>query len=337
MKNTKIEWCDNSWNPWYGCAPVSPACDHCYAEAMMDHRLGRVKWGPGEDRKRTSPDNWKQPLKWDREAKIAGKIATVFSLSLGDIWDNEVDPRWRREAFDVMDQTPNLLYLLLSKRIGNAIKMCDPRAGNRLLPENCALGATMIDQEEWDRDLPKLIEATMVLDARFSFASVEPMLGPINAHGTFPNWVICGGESGPHARPMHPQWARSLRDQCAAASVPFFLKQWGEWLSGEANHGQFDTYPMHSYRRCDNHSYDWPSHSAVQNFGTHADRLSGARRVGKKTAGRLLDGVEHSAFPDLARALTSTNQFMGARGNARSMRPDSPGESAPARFAGDVK
>lgn len=273
MGKTKIEWADFTWNPWYGCSKVSPACDFCYAEALMDYRYRRVEWGG--DRKRTSVENWKQPLKWDRAAKAAGKISRVFCLSLGDIWDNEVDPAWRREAFDVMDQTPNLLYLLLSKRIGNAEKMTDPFAANRLLPSNCALGATMINQEEWDRDLPKLIKATEVLGARFSFASIEPMLGPINVRGQFPSWVIVGGESGPHARPMHPDWARSLRDQCAAADVPYFFKQWGEWADTE----------------------DWPSE--IQESLEIADKADGNNvRVGKARAGRLLDGVEHSAFPE---------------------------------------
>ena len=96
-ENTNIEWCTHSWNPWIGCAKVSPACDHCYAEAMMDTRYGRVRWGAGEDRSRTSKGNWQLPLKWDRAAAVAGKTATVFCLSLGDIWDNEVDPIWRRE------------------------------------------------------------------------------------------------------------------------------------------------------------------------------------------------------------------------------------------------
>lgn len=116
------------------------------------------------------------------------------------------------------------------------------------------------------------------------------------------SWTICGGESGHNARPMHPDWARSLRDQCKAAGVPFFFKQWGEWLPGESNHGQFDGRPMNSYRRCDTHEYQWPphSHKCVQNFGTHADKFSGdftTRRIGKKRAGRLLDRIEHNGMP----------------------------------------
>ena len=260
---TAIEWCDHTWNPWFGCTEISPACDHCYARVMMAERYGKVTWGAGEDRVRTSAANWRLPFKWDRDAAAAGEMATVFCLSLGDIWDNDIDPRWRADAFKVMEQTPHLLYLLLSKRIGNAAKMCEPLVGNPTLPSNTALGATMINQDEWDRDYPKLKAAGKLLGARFIFASVEPMLGPIDARGDLPDWVIVGGESGHNARPLRPDWARSLRDQCEDVGVAFHFKQWGEFLTD-------DGYPGESHR------------------------------VGKKRAGRLLDGVEHNGFPGAA-------------------------------------
>jgi hypothetical protein len=153
----------------------------------------------------------------------------VFCLSLGDIWDNEVPAAWRRDAFHVMEQTPNLIYLLLSKRIGNSVKMAGPYAGDGApaLPKNAALGATMVTQDEWDRDIRKLKACGKILGARFTFASVEPMLGPIDMRGELPDWVIVGGESGKDARPLYPDLPRSLRDQCAAAGVPFLFKQMG--------------------------------------------------------------------------------------------------------------
>lgn len=224
-ENSKIEWTVHTWNPWIGCTQVSPACDACYAMVMMDRRYGKVRWGAGEDRKRTSPTNWNLPRRWDRAAAKAGRIDTVFCLSLGDIWDNEVDPLWRYQAFQRMEETPNLLYLLLSKRIGNAVKMCDPMSGNRCLPLNVAIGSTMVNQDEWDRDMPKLKEAGRILGARFTFASVEPMLGRIFTRSNLPDWVIVGGESGASPRQMHPDWARHMRDECATAGVPFFMKQ----------------------------------------------------------------------------------------------------------------
>lgn len=224
-ENSKIEWTRHTWNPWIGCTGVGPPCDFCYAEAMMDTRWGRVRWGAGEDRLRTAPSNWAQPLKWDRAAAAAGEKATVFCLSLGDIWDNEVDPLWRRDAFAVMERTPNLVYLLLSKRIGNAERMCDPMAGNPLLPRNAALGATMANQEEYDRDRMKLKRAGEVLGALFTFASVEPMLGPVILDSNAPDWIICGGESGRTPRYMEHQWARDLRDGSRRFNRAFFMKQ----------------------------------------------------------------------------------------------------------------
>jgi protein gp37 len=204
----------------------------------------------------------------------------------------------------------------------------NPDAGNWPL-RNVWLGVSAERQQEADERIPHLLQTP----AAIRFVSCEPLLGPIDlraiprpydditvAHdalegrwhnfpdGRFPgytlerlNWIIVGGESGPGARPMHPDWARSLRDQCEAAGVPFFFKQWGAWLPGEANRGQFDARPMHAYRRCDTHDYHWPAgRHEIQNFGSHPDRFSGdwhARRVGKKAAGRLLDGKEHNGFP----------------------------------------
>src|SRR5262245_11127144 len=224
-ENSKIEWTDHTWNPWIGCTEVGPACDHCYARVMMSERYHRVGWGAGEDRVRTSPQNWALPFRWDRAAAATGKIVKVFCLSLGDFWDNEVNPIWRREAKEVMERTPNLLYLILSKRIGNAVKMCDVMAGNSPLPQNTALGATMISQEEYDRDRMKLHEAGQRLGARFTFGSFEPLLGPIILDKYAPDWVIVGGESGHEARDMNPQWARDMRDGCDRLGKAFFMKQ----------------------------------------------------------------------------------------------------------------
>lgn len=229
-ENTSIEWATHTFNPWVGCSKISPACDHCYAEHLMDHRHHRVVWGL--TRSRTAPSTWKYPRKWNREAMKTGAYTTVFSLSLGDVWDNEVPTEWRADLFDLIRETPALTWLLLSKRIGNAVKMAEALGG---LPPNAALGATVVNQEEWDRDIPKLETAGGWLRPRFTFASVEPMLGAIDCRRNFPGWVICGGESGDGARPMHPDWARSLRDQCATAGVPFLFKQWGEWHPCEYN------------------------------------------------------------------------------------------------------
>lgn len=235
---TAIEWCDHTFNPWIGCTNVSPACDHCYAEVLMDTRYGRVTWGAGEDRIRTAPANWRKPLAWDRAAKAAGTRPFVFSASLADVFDNEVDPKWRHDLFAVIEATPNLVWLLLTKRIGNVIKMTDPaREGSgALLPVNVAIGATMANQAEYDRDRMKLAAVALARDPLFTFASFEPLLGPIILDCNAPDWIIVGGESGREARPMDLDWARSLRRQAGDLNRVFNFKQVGGRTSDKGGH-----------------------------------------------------------------------------------------------------
>ena len=248
-ENTKIEWADHTFNPWTGCTKVSPACDHCYAEGWAK-RSGHVKWGSGQPRRRTSDANWRMPLKWNREAERTGVRPRVFCASLADVFDNEVDPAWRADLFKLIADTRNLDWLLLTKRVGNVMKMANevadmPRLGshtghliahqwrNGSPPKNVWLGATVVNQEEADRDIPKLL----AVPAAKRFLSIEPMLSHIdiksylNRHMEHAvlriDWVIVGGESGPGARPMSPDWARSIRDQCEEAGVALFVKQMG--------------------------------------------------------------------------------------------------------------
>lgn len=224
-ENSKIEWTDHTFNPWIGCTKVSPACDHCYAEAMMDTRYGRVTWGAGEDRSRTSAANWQQPRRWNKQAQAAGTSPLVFCASLADVFDNEVDPMWRADLFKLIAETPSLIWLLLTKRIGNVNKMTNPFEGNPALPANAALGATMANQEEYDRDRMKLWDAAMACGPLFTFGSFEPMLGPVILDKHAPDWIICGGESGRDAREMNPQWARDLKAGAHRFGRAFFMKQ----------------------------------------------------------------------------------------------------------------
>lgn len=312
-ENSKIEWCDNTWNPWIGCTRVSPACDHCYAETWAS-RYGTVEWGAGKPRKLTSEANWQQPLRWNREAAASGERKRVFCASLADVFDNEADPEWRVRLFSLIEKTPHLDWLLLTKRIGNAAKML-PRDWGKGWP-NVWLGISVVSQEEADRDIPKLL----ALPAAIRFLSMEPLLGPVDLnrienidglHASalsrqvdgnyyeFPNtieWVIVGGESGKDARPMHPDWARSLREQCVAADVPFLFKQWGEWqITYDRDHDDPD------WRKCPK------GRSAVERYinldgghGFHGKRVCYAKRVGKKVSGRLLDEREWNEFPVVA-------------------------------------
>jgi protein gp37 len=233
---TKIEWADMTFNPWMGCTKVSPACDNCYAAEMMDSRYGRVKWGSGEPRVRTAPANWRKPLKWDRDAAKAGTRPFVFCASLADVFDNEVPPEWRADLFRLIEATPNLVWLLLTKRIGNVVKMVHEAGG--MLP-NIAFGATMANQAEYDRDAEKLARTKVVWNTPplFTFGSFEPLLSNINLWSApAPDWIIVGGESGGSARPMNLTWARNLRADAAALGRTFNFKQVGGRGSDKGGH-----------------------------------------------------------------------------------------------------
>jgi protein gp37 len=301
---TKIEWCDHTFNPWIGCQKVSPACDNCYAEGWAK-RSGLVEFGPGKERRRTSKSTWRQPLKWNADARKQGIRRRVFCGSLCDVFDNAVPDEWRADLFRLIHETPHLDWLLLTKRIGNA----KDRAILEVLPASrCGttwkhvwLGITVCNQEEADRDIPKLLKTP----AAKRFLSIEPMLGKMNivpwismntvigsySDTQYINWVICGGESGHKARPMHPEWVRSLRDQCAAADVPFFFKQHGEWLPTAFCDGKQVSLP---YRRIANITLDGEiKKRAWVDFPPPEETTF----VGKKAAGCLLDGREHKEFP----------------------------------------
>lgn len=226
-EQTAIEWCDHTFNPWIGCTKVSPACDNCYAEALMDTRYGRVRWGAGEDRLRTSEANWAKPRAWNRKAAVSGERPFVFSASLADVFDNEVDDLWRADLFALIEATPNLVWLLLTKRIGNVLKMTDPERGNPCLPRNAAVGATFPNQEEYDRDRMKLWEVKHRRDPVFTFGSFEPLLGPVILDKYAPDWIIVGGESGTSARNMPLEWPRSMQRQAAELGRVFNFKQVG--------------------------------------------------------------------------------------------------------------
>jgi protein gp37 len=281
-ENSKIEWTHHTFNPWVGCTKISPACDHCYAEGWAK-RSGRVKWG-GE-RKRTSTSYWRQPLKWDAAAKAAGIRQRVFCASLADVFDNQVPDAWRAGLFYLISHTTNLDWLLLTKRIGNARQMLEhanPGGWSFDTMPNVWIGATVANQEEADRDIPKLLATP----ARTRFLSMEPLLGAVDLRLPYNvgiDLVIAGGESGPGARPLDPRWVQSLRDQCVEELVAFHFKQWGEWLP----YMQGTAY-MESFRKVAVSTPD----------GGPADRNGWPMYlVGKEKAGRLLDGRTWDEMP----------------------------------------
>lgn len=294
MKNSGIEWCDHTFNPWLG-------------------------WGAGQPRVRTK--TWGDPRRWASDAaafqRVHGRRQRVFCASLADVFDNEVMPAWRDDLFALIEATPELDWLLLTKRIGNVFSMIKRvldyriRAGVPAPPPwpwpNVWIGATVVDQAEVDRDVPKLL----AMPAAVRFLSIEPILGPVDldlravadrsfgegkmvaaTRGHLLQWVIAGGESGPGARPPHPAWIRSLRDQCSAAGVPFLFKQWGEWAPLE----DIDDGTLNLIRA------DGTS-AAIEGCVTISrEHNHDFARVGKALAGRLLDGLTHDGFPLAARS-----------------------------------
>lgn len=320
-ESTGISWTDATFNPWWGCQKVSPACAHCYAERdAKRYQPGKVLWGVGSERRTFGDSHWNAPLKWAKTmpAKL-GRRPRVFCASMADVFDKDAPADQRARLFALIDQTPELDWLLLTKRIGNVPRMLEAPGMQKCgLPSNVWLGITVVNQEEADRDIPKLL----AVPARVRFLSIEPMLGPITLrevhsdmceidaltgdHGVLRplrgrsdakvHWVICGGESGPGARPMHPEWVRSLREQCADAGVPFHFKQWGEWAPdwegaetcSACGRTKFDAINAHG--EC--------GHCGIEAWNPAEKPLDKPRRVGKKAAGRKLDGVEHNGFPE---------------------------------------
>jgi len=302
-ETTAISWTRHTWSPWTGCARVSPACDGCYAAQMMDHRFKRAEWGgPGAGegtRAEFSVDHWKKPLTWNRRL-AEGSIPPFVFPSLCDPFDTAVPDRWRWDFIRLMERTPNLVWLLLTKRIGNAVKLTDPARGQRMLPPNHAIGATFANQDEYDRDRWKLFEAKEALGSTFCFGSFEPMLGPIDfgrSPSQVPDWVIAGGEStqGTHlARPVHPDWLRSLRDQCAARGVPFHFKQWGSCLPGDMS-GEDETGGPGYIVEWEHCGVDYDTLGRAIEINAHGREF--IRFAPQVDTGRMLDRREHLEFP----------------------------------------
>ncbi len=386
MAETTIEWTKGpngeqgyTFNPWTGCTKVSPACDHCYAERWAK-RTGGPLWGAGEERQRTSFGNWKKPTRWNAEAERLGIRYRVFCASLADVFDNAVPVEWRIDLFRLISATPYLDWLLLTKRISNAAPMMaevSDRCGGGPMPlPNVWVGATICNQTEADRDIPKLLD----VPAAKRFLSIEPLLEPVDikkwldpwtcadccfhgdeddcgpdgcsacgehesfagvdvckscgaddqsakpscpqcgSHRSFErdygfkfdsekkliDWVIVGGESGHGARPMHPDWARSLRDQCQAAGIPFLFKQWGEFANADAAGLNLNT----CYEA--GRSGGWVESDATFTLGESASpkniNASHVFKVGKKAAGRMLDGREWNEIPNNDSELHFSNQ-----------------------------
>lgn len=333
-ENTNIEWCDHSFNPWIGCTKISDACDHCYAE-RLDARFKKNRWGSHAIRTRTGASNWHGPIKWQKKVRAAGIRQKVFCASMADVFDNHksIEQKWRDDLWELIRSTPDLDWLLLTKRPQNIAKYLPKDWGNGYF--NVWLGTTVENQIEANRRIPQLLK----IPAAIRFLSCEPLLGPLDLRyldvgPTDPtwcqidaltgqhsdmgrpckkvptlDWIIAGGESGPVARPTHPAWLRNLRDQCEDAKVPFFLKQWGEWLPAfEFNDAKIeDDEELSNFRSCvwnpeiegfERTNGLWTDAEQWEIADDYKDPEQQLFRVGKHNAGRLFEGKQYSQFPE---------------------------------------
>lgn len=312
---SQIEWCHHTFNTVWGCTKVAHECEFCYAEDWAA-RFG-FGWGLGSPRRTFGPKHWAEPLNWDRVAAEAGERHRGFSSSMADVFEDHPTvtgelPKLR----DLIQATYNLDWLLLTKRPENVLRLWPnpipgatylDRLGPGMYPQ-IWLGTTVGHRKSLWR-----IDALRKLHAKVRFLSIEPLLedlGPIDLTGI--GWVIVGGESGPNARPMHPAWARSIRDQCVAAGVPFFFKQWGEWKPGRSEWSPGEPMQAARWIEPDGSFSEWGKPQAGTPW--HVCRRAGLidlgksaphdavfmTKVGKKAAGRLLDGRTWDELPEPA-------------------------------------
>ena len=277
-RNSHIEWTHHTFNPWWGCTKVSAACDNCYAE-LWAKRMGHQIWGVQSTRRFFSDTHWKEPLTWNEEARVARRRERVFCASMADVFERRAELNEQRERlWELIKITPWLDWLLLTKRPQNVESMVP---WDDQWPVNVWLGTTVESQEFAEKRLPFLLKHPTAV----RFLSCEPLLGSIDLtpwfkkKGLHPiNWVIAGGESGPGARPMHPDWAKNLLHQCQKATVAFHFKQWGHWAPAEL--------------------VEETTKAKVINLEN--ERPVNMARVSKKLAGRILEGKTWDGVPRAA-------------------------------------
>lgn len=212
MQLSPIEWTDATWNPVTGCTQVSPGCAHCYAKTLAE----RFRGVPGHPYEggfdlQLRPERLTQPLDWK-------KPRTVFVNSMSDLFHPEVPDSFIRNVFEVMNKARKHRFQVLTKRSSRLAEL----SNSLPWPKNVWMGVSVENQRFTYR-----VDDLRTVPANVRFISCEPLLGPLDLNLESIHWVIAGGESGPRARPMNPNWARSVRQQCLDANVPFFFKQWG--------------------------------------------------------------------------------------------------------------
>jgi protein gp37 len=330
-EETHISWADATFNHVRGCTKVSDGCKFCYAETLSKRNMKVLgQWGPQGTRVPAAESYWKEPLKWNAEAEKSGVRKRVFCASLADVFEGPETCNTeaylavrsaRVRLFDLIEKTPHLDWLLLTKRPQNwkplMIEVYDAGFGrdrafrnfmvagwlDGKAPANVWIGTSVENQKAADERIPDLLQ----IPAAVRFLSCEPLLGAVNfslmnGRADFAqrlgrpaleniHWVIAGGESGPSARPMHPDWARSLRDQCVAAGVAFHFKQFGEWEPVDQPWLQDSPKELAENER-------WLNLDGGHGF--HGEQVWRVHKVGKKAAGRLLDGRTWDELPEVA-------------------------------------
>ena len=323
---TRIEWTDATWNPVTGCTRVSPGCENCYIDWAPPFRMEDRHFRDGDGNRshaigsttgvRLHPDRLNQPLRWRKPRR-------VFVNSLSDLFHEDVPDTYIAAVFEVIARAPDHTFQVLTKRHGRMKSLLNSWARDGMVidsgwlhtgrplgelrqiaplwtpPPNVWLGVTVEDQQRADLRIPALLDTP----AEVRFLSCEPLLGRVDLRRSIDpgiDWIIVGGESGKDARPMHPDWARSLRDQCQDAGVPFFFKQRGEWTWNEP--GQFTVPPKpYTDRTMLMHPGGMTAMSKRNPFDPfavgHPNWATRITRVGKRAAGRLLDGRTWDQMP----------------------------------------
>lgn len=262
-KVTGISWCNHTHNFWWGCTHSGPECDHCYAEVVAK-RMRNLAWGPGAPRIRMGEKNRMEPYAWDRAAAKAGERRRVFTLSMGDMFDMEVDPKWRDDAWRVIADCKNLDWLVLSKRPALGYRFLRDLWGSNPWP-HVWIGATAGTTVGARGRLKDLVR----IPAAVRFVSVEPLLQDLDLSPWLPelDWIITGGESGSGARPMDLDWARRNRDQTHEAGATWFMKQVGSNAFSEGR--LFRTRHPHGADPA-----EWPEDLRIQDFPRSPAALS---------------------------------------------------------------
>lgn len=328
MGTSKIEWCDSVWNPCTGCSPISEGCLHCWAQRMSKRLAGRFGY-PADDPFEVTvhEDRLGEPRRWRKPRR-------VFVCSMGDLFHEKMPWLWIERVFQTMTEARQHTYLLLTKRAAHMrefVTKCYPGL-DRCCP-HIWLGVTAENQKRADERIPELLQTPAAgryvsIEPMLGPVNLDPFLpsiycprcGSHNLRGaTRPlaprlsctcgwysyasvwarsaalSWCIVGGETGPGARPMHPNWVRTIRDQCQAAGpTPFFFKQWGEWGRRGENGITLDDGPHGLWY---DHAPGW-SEWYPGSIGTHSEHMV---RVGRQRAGRLLDGREWNEYPEARR------------------------------------